>query len=83
MIDFVVNYSSKFELSASEDKIGTKGAFIALFAKAFQFTFSNHGWDLIWAAPFEPSLSFGFFYSNPEIRFCSLGETYNLFNFVH
>jgi hypothetical protein len=42
-IEQLVNYSSKFDMSASDVKIGTNGAFIDLFNNAFQFTLSNHG----------------------------------------
>jgi len=48
-------------MSASDDNIGTKGAFIDLFSNACQFTLSNHGWFFIYYAPFAPNLPFGFF----------------------
>jgi hypothetical protein len=39
----LVNYSSKLEISASEVRTGTKGAFIDFDINAFQLTFSNQG----------------------------------------
>jgi len=56
-----VKSSSKFEVSASEVKIGTKGAFIDLAKRAFQLTFSNQGWDFIYSGPLAPKRSLGFF----------------------
>ncbi len=75
-IDLVVNYSSKLEKSSSELKIGTNGALIDLFESAFQLTFSNHGWALIYPDPFFPILVFGSFYSNKETKLWSFGETF-------
>ncbi len=68
--------SSKLEVSASEVRMGTKGAFIDFVTKAFQFTFSNQGWFLTSSDPLAPSLSFGFFSSNRASIFCSLGEAW-------
>jgi hypothetical protein len=39
----LVKSSSKLEVSASEVKIGTKGALIDFDIREFQLTFSNHG----------------------------------------
>jgi len=56
--------------------MGTKGAFIDLDNSAFQFTFSNQGWFLIYYELFAPSLSLGFFYSNLIRIFWSLADAY-------
>ena len=75
-IEQLVNYSSKFEISASEERIGTNGAFIDFVTNAFQFTLSNQGWFFISYAPFDPNLSFGFFYKSLINKFWSFGEAY-------
>lgn len=59
-----VNSSSKLEMSESEVRMGTKGAFIDRLSKAFQFTFSNQGWFRISSGETAPRRSRGFFSSS-------------------
>lgn len=73
-IEQLVNSSSKFDISASDDKIGTNGDLIDFVNKAFQFTLSNQGWFFIYSDPLFPSLSLGFFYNNLINKFWSLGD---------
>ena len=61
-------------MSASDDNIGTNGAFIDFDNNAFQFTLSNQGWFFISSAPLLPNRSFGFFSNNLVSKFCNLGD---------
>jgi hypothetical protein len=66
-------------MSASEFRIGTKGALIDFVISAFQFTLSNHGWFLISSAPLAPNLYFGFLSKSLISMFWSLGDAFNYF----
>ena len=63
-------------MSVSDVRIGTNGAFIERDIKAFQFTFSNHGWLRIYSELVAPKRSFGFFSSKRIKMFWSFGEAF-------
>jgi hypothetical protein len=62
-------------MSASDVRIGTKGAFIDRAIKAFQLTFSNQGWVRISSEFNAPKRSLGFFYNSRIRIFCNFCDT--------